>query len=265
VDENTNPLPGAQVEFDCNDLSPSGTSYYHTQTDTNGLFSINGITGKLLAVKVHKEGYYPFLPFGTNFFYAGENENFVPDENNPIVFYLRKRGNGEALLAVKRNYGVPRDGTPVGIDLMAGNAVSGGTGDVVVQCWTEDQGKRAGERYDWHCRLTIPGGGLVPFEEHFPFTAPEDGYAPAAEISMPADRADWRAEADLTFFYRLADARYGRMRFSMVAGGHHFCMIDSFLNPSGSRNLEPMETKPQAPALPAWAPPGTRAVIPQFK
>jgi hypothetical protein len=38
---------------------------------------------------------------------------------------------------------------------------------------------------------------------------------------------------------QVADGRYGRMTFSMIAGGQHFCMIDSVLNPSGSRNLEP--------------------------
>jgi hypothetical protein len=31
------------------------------------------------------------------------------------------------------------------------------------------------------------------------------------------------------------------MIFSMIAGGHHFCMINSVLNPSGSRNLEPAQ------------------------
>ncbi len=36
----------------------------------------------------------------------------------------------------------------------------------------------------------------------------------------------------------MADGRYGRMTFSMIAGGQHFCMIDSFLNPSGARNWE---------------------------
>ncbi len=40
---------------------------------------------------------------------------------------------------------------------------------------------------------------------------------------------------------------------------------EQMLNPSGSRNLEPMEVKPQASALPAWVPPGAKAVIPEFK
>jgi hypothetical protein len=41
--------------------------------------------------------------------------------------------------------------------------------------------------------------------------------------------------------------------------------LEWYLNPNGSRNLEPMEAQPQAPAVPSWAPPGTKAVIPEFK
>jgi hypothetical protein len=116
--------------------------------------------------------------------------------------------------------------------------MKGENGNLVVQCWTHDEGKARGQRYDWHCRVTIPGGGIVTTDEEFAFLAPESGYKTAAEINMPADRPDWKSDVDLKFFYRLADGRYGRMTLSMIAGGQHFCMVDSFLNPSGSRNLE---------------------------
>jgi len=58
VDENTNPVSGAQIDFDANDTSAEGTSFYHTQSDADGLFSIKNIQGKILGVKVNKEGYY---------------------------------------------------------------------------------------------------------------------------------------------------------------------------------------------------------------
>jgi hypothetical protein len=134
---------------------------------------------------------------------------------------------------------IPRDGTPVSFNLATGATSTGETGNFVVSCWTEDQGKRSGEKYDWHCSITLPGGGMVQTEEEFPFLAPEVDYKPAIEINMPADRAGWKSDVDLKFFYRLADGGYGRMTFSMIAGGQHFCMIDSILNPTGSRKLEP--------------------------
>ena len=258
--QRANPVAGAHVDFHCNDLSPSGTSYYQTETDTNGLFWITGIKGKLLGVKVRKEGYYSCLPFGTNFFYSGENENFVPHADAPIVFHLKKKSPGVPLVSLKQNYRVPRDGTPLGVDLTTGKATIGGSGDLVVQCWTEDEGKPSGAKYDWRCRIA-PSGGFVATEEQFPFTAPEQGYIPAAEIEMHADRSDWKSDATLKFYYRLADGQYGRMTFSMIAGGHHFCIIDSLLNPSASRNLEPLRAEPKGPTLP----PGVTEVIPDFK
>jgi hypothetical protein len=89
------------------------------------------------------------------------------------------------------------------------------------------------------CIVTIPGGGLVPEDEEFPFLAPDTGYQPSAEINMPADQNGWQNDVDLNFYYQLADGNYGRMTFSMIAGGQHFFMINSVLNPSGSQNLEP--------------------------
>jgi hypothetical protein len=80
---------------------------------------------------------------------------------------------------------------------------------------------------------------MVPTDEEFPFVAPEDGYTLTNEIAMPTGRTNWTSQVDLKLYFRLADGRYGRMKFSMIAGGQHFCMIDSVLNPSGSRNLEP--------------------------
>jgi hypothetical protein len=240
VDENTNPVAGAQIDFDANDTSAEGTSFYHTQSDANGFFSIKNIQGKILGVKVSKEGYYSYAPaVGLTFWYAGANQNFVPDAGNPVVFRLRKKGVGESLIEIRRNYKIPRDGTPVGIDLATGTATTGGSGNFVVQCWTDDQGKPPGQKYDWRCLVTIPGGGLVLSDEAFPFLAPETGYVSTNQIAMPADQPGWKSDVDVKFYYQLSDGRYGRMKFSMIAGGDHFCMIDSLLNPSGSRNLEP--------------------------
>ena len=238
VDENAIPVPNAQIDFDCNDLSANGTSYYHSQSDADGMFSINNIQGKLLGVKVKKEGYYSYLPLGDNFYYAGENVNFEPDKNKPVVFRLRRKGLAERLILLRRNYKLPRDGTPLAIDLTTGVSTTSSNGSFIVQCWTDDQGKPAGQRYSWRCLLTIPTGGFSLSDERFPFLAPEGGYVATTEIAMPSDRADWKSEVPLSFFYRLGEGLYGRMRFSVIAGGDHFCTVESYLNPSRSRNLE---------------------------
>lgn len=261
IDEKSNAVAGAQISFDWVETpTESGNRRTNTESDAEGLFSLHDQRGPNLGVVVSKEGYYPasggarYGPFG--------NPDFTPAARNPVVFQLRKKGEGASLVAVKRNYGIPRDGTPVAIDLVTGQTTTGENGNLVVRCWTNDQGKQSGEKYDWRCVVTVPGGGVVPTDEEFAFVAPETGYKPTTEINMPADGTNWNSQADLKFFYRLADGRYGKMTFSMIAGGQHFCMIDSVLNPTGSRNLEPMEIKSQGGSTP---PPGVRAVIPEFK
>lgn len=241
VDENTNPVAGAAVNFHWVETpTEDGNRTSATQSDAAGLFSLTGARGPSLSVSVSKEGYYtsrsglPDFKYG---FFA--HQEFSPDAANPVIFKLRKKGTPEPLVAMKRNYRMPRDGTPVAIDVATGEKATGESGNLVVRCWTNDQGKRSGEKYDWRCVVAIPGGGAVATDEEFPFLAPETGYQPTAEINMPADQDGWKDDVDLKFFYRLADGRYGRMTFSMIAGGQHFCMIDSVLNPTGSRNLEP--------------------------
>jgi len=240
VDESRNAVTGASVRFSWTDMTAEdGASTWATNSDTAGLFSLQGKRGRSLTVWVSKDGYFSSGGGQQTFLYANFDAKFNPDPWSPVIFSLRKKGQAEPLVKLKRNYGIPRDGTPFAIDLVSGQAAKGENGNLVVQCWTEDQSKARGQKYDWRCRVTIPGGGIVTTSDEFAFLAPESSYQQTAEITMPADRPDWKSDVDLKFFYRLADGRYGRMTFSMIAGGQHFCMIDSFLNPSGSRNLEP--------------------------
>jgi hypothetical protein len=239
-DENSNAISGADINFECNDLSESGTSPYHTMSDANGFFSITGIQGKLLAVKVNKAGYYPYLPHGNTFYYAGQNQNFVPDRANPIIYYLRRIGVAESLIHFHKSFNVPKDGTPVDVDLATGTLGSSSGTDFKIECWTDDQGKQPGQKYDWKCRVSLMGGGIQAYSEEFPFQAPVADYRENDEIDMvvTADQL-WRNDAQREYFIRTADGRFGRLTFRMIAHGEHFCIVDSYFNPSGSRNLEP--------------------------
>jgi hypothetical protein len=264
VDENSNAVAGANASFHWVEMpTTDGNRSTNTKSDTEGLFSLHGQRGLSLGVSVSKEGYYSSRSDNDTFVYGSIGGGQVsPDPVNPAIFHLRKKGVTAPLVMLKRNYGIPRDGTPFAIDLVTGHSTTGENGNLVVRCWTDDQGKQSGQKYDWRCLITVPGGGIEPTDEEFAFQAPKNGYALTNEISMPADCTNWTSQVDLKFFYRLADGRYGRMTFSIIAGGQHFCMIDSVLNPTGSRNLEPIEIKSQGGSA---LPPGVRAVIPEFK
>lgn len=242
IDDHGQPVQGAQVKFACNDLTVEGTSYYAKVSDDQGMFAITGVRGKVLSAKVSKEGYYTSQRDNNSFTYAGENSNFVPDRNHPIVFHLRKYGQGEPLIGFSKNFKVPKDGTPIFIDLLTHEIVASTETGIKVECRTEKPEKR-GAKFDWQCRVTVPGGGLQPNTDEFGFLAPGDGYAESDEIDMMRSTTNrWQSDVTRHYFIQTGNGLYGRLTFRMLAGGENFCRIESVLNPSGSRNLEPDRT-----------------------
>jgi hypothetical protein len=251
VDEAENPVAGAQVAFSCNDVSLSGTSKYQAVSDGQGLFSITGITGKLLTAYVSKEGYYSSGQDNNSFYYAGQNENFVPDANNPVVFHLRKKGGAEPLIATGFPGGAKivqlrRDGSTVEIDLIKGAIVPIGSGQLKLEFLGDpiEKGKRT---FDWKCRLSVEGGGLIQTDDEFDFKAPEKGYEPTCEIEMLSGDEKWQTETKRKFFIKLPSGKFGRIEFYLLARNGVYT-IQSFINPSGSRNLEYDEKVQPKPA-----------------
>jgi hypothetical protein len=90
VDENENPVEGADVELGWNNLNGSPSKM--TKSDEVGNFSLENEQGKVLVVSVRKVGYYSSKRDRTSFFYAGENENFSPDPGNRFSFIFVKCG-----------------------------------------------------------------------------------------------------------------------------------------------------------------------------
>jgi hypothetical protein len=168
IDENTNPIAGAHVNFRWMETpNDEGSRITNVESDTEGLFSLQDQRGPSLSVSVSKEGYYVSHKDQTGFSYL--HGDFSPVEWEPVIFHLHKIGHGESLVELKRNYRIPRDGTPVSINLTTGATATSESGDFVVQCWTQDAGKRSGEKYDWRCVVSVPGGGAVMNNEEFAF------------------------------------------------------------------------------------------------
>lgn len=245
VDEKTNPIANAEIHFVWTDLSIKGNSDKQTTSDTNGLFTLTKVSGKNLIVQASKEGYDAYNPSGAGFNYAGDNQNFIPNSSAPIVFKLRKKGVADPLIVVRgsmrwgKTFAIPKDGTPTEISLMTGKVVSATQGDLRVECRTNDTDKKPDGKYNWNCRLTVPGGGLVESTNSFDFEAPLEDYQTSESISMSAsDQAGWSSRIEKKYFLKLANGNYARITFAMFTEGDHFFKIESYLNPSSSRNLE---------------------------
>jgi hypothetical protein len=242
VDETGAPVEGSQVSFSCNDVSETGTSYYRTVSGGQGLFSIRNITGKLLTVHVSKDGYYSSKRDNDSYYYAGQNENFRPDANNPVVFHLRKQAKGESLITSSfpgfaHIAQLRGDGTAVELDLLKGAQVSAGSGQLKLEFWRDVSNKNA-RVFDWKLQLYTQGGGLIQTTDEFAFQAPDSGYQPSIVIDMPATNQNWQGEVRSKYYIQLPDGKYGRIDFYLLPYNGVFT-LQSAINPDGSRNLEP--------------------------
>lgn len=136
---------------------------------------------------------------------------------------------------------MPEEGGSTDLDLSTGQVAGPGKGQLRVEVWAHNQGMNPnkGEHYDWRCRLSVSGGGLVQRSGEFEFEAPDVGYVPAVELAQSATGNQWTPSVGKQFFVRLADNRYARINLQIITGGDHFIVLESFINPTpGNRNLE---------------------------
>jgi hypothetical protein len=240
VDESKEPVAGANAHFEWTDLSPNGSSHADRTSDGNGFFSLTGEHGKRMSVTVSKDGYYTYPSERlSSYEYANPADGlFTPDPVNPVVFHLREKGPGAELVHIARSIRVPRDGSPIYVDLFTGNRVVAGQGQLEVRCLTSGE-KDAENRYDWRCSIAVFNGGITEATEEFPFEAPTNGYQSKIELNMLKSEPNWHPSIEGQYFLKLQDGNFARLHFEMISFGDHFCTIDYFLNPNGSRNLEP--------------------------
>jgi hypothetical protein len=244
-DQNGVPVAGADVEAsfaDITDLMGTGRNMRdHIKTDASGGFHTWGL-GLGVVIEVSKEGYYHTNHSDGNFGYsAGTHTDRHSDSKYAAHFVLQKMGHLEPQLKVRKDFLIPKDGTPVEISLATGSVTKDVRDTLQVEAWTYDADipVNSNKPYDWHCRISIPGGGLQPRTGEFAFEAPESGYSADDTISMSASAGEWwRSQVSRKYFVKLASGNYARMEFTMTAGGDHFFTVYSYMNPNGSRNLE---------------------------
>jgi hypothetical protein len=247
-DQDGLPIDAAKVEFGAVDKFWESGSNYQTVSKVDGTFAITGIKGAGLTVGVSKEGYEGIKGRSYQSFGYGmppdSNRKAPPRKDAPAVFVLRKKGNADILFVVRRDVRLPKDGTPIEISLRTGKPVGTGHGDLKIECWTSDQLKDEMGHYDWRARVSVPDGGIVRrIDTENDFTAPETGYASTIEIATTRASIDWKRDHEAHYWVRLRDGTYARMRLRLTTAGDHFATISSYLNPSGSRNLEFDEDK----------------------
>jgi hypothetical protein len=239
VDENLSPVGDAKVHFQWTDLSAHGTSEADSSSDGQGNFSLDGVHGKRLLVRVTKPGYYASNSNAGSFEFANPFEEmyYRPSKTKPVLFYLRKKGEGAQLIKKSIQVVLPGDGSGANVDLATGKISA--SGQLEVHAWKPWPPRPLLPHYDWKVTFAIPDGGLVEAPEQFAFEAPEAGYKPSFELNMLADAgAEWKIEVEKAFYFSYGQPRrYGRLNFR-TDGHSRYVFINYVFNPSGSRNLE---------------------------
>lgn len=237
VDENDRPVEGVTINCIWTDSSQKGTSHATLKTDKNGSFALVEKTGKALQVRIEKEGYYNLRENPISFEYADfyEEDYHIPDPKKPVIFHLRKKGEGASLLYHYSEVSVPWNNSFINFDFLKGKAMP--SDHLQISGIKSTQRDERGH-FDWKVTLTIPDGGFIEHNDEFPFNAPESGYQSSLVFDKKTSQPDWSYTVE-KYYYFVFDQpkRYGRMRL-YVKGNSNVLFIDYFVNPNNSRNLE---------------------------
>jgi hypothetical protein len=245
VDEIGNPIPGATIKLGATDSLTGDGTYYHRMSDEAGFFELHGARGLAVAVWVSKEGYYTMERYrGMNFTYGGvrgKHDPKNPTSDNPAIFVLHKIGKVSRLVHVPlRTIKIPKDGTPVEVDITTGRPVKSGMGQIVfeVKTMNHDIDPNEMEPYEWEASMRVVSGGVVERKAESDFEAPEGGYKDFFRAGMKKGDQPWRKGFENHFFAKLGNGQFARFQVELTTAGDHFITLETFLNPTpGDRNL----------------------------
>ncbi len=258
IDQDEKPVSGVQVRYSYttehgNLLGvPWGKQRSHggqELTDEQGLFQIRGIKGHLLEIdELRKPSYQSTKRAAAIYDYSGSNPKrvFVADRQKPVIFgMVQLERTQDILITAESGKGlrVPGDGTPARWDLRTGNKDPDGE---LILIFKRDPPTltRAGELKSWQLEIGVREGGVALAEANeVIMQAPHNGYLPA--IAYPQKRSD--GSPDAAFYFKTADGKYGRLQLGFYPsdqGASARLFIEAWINPTGSRFLEPSRSSP---------------------
>ncbi len=257
VNQHGDPVEGASVTFSLLDNPDEDNEDPSTRitllSDREGKFSVKGLKGSSLAVRVTKEGYRTLPNLGLEkrassrlIEYGGTSDQGAKfkDPANPTLFILHEIGPTDPMMYMKKRWKLPVNGNPVRIALDSED----GTGPHWIEFrftsgWNQlpMDNEINKKRFDWKLEARIPGGGFLHNDSEYNSEAPEDGYQESIEIEYLATmpQGTWKRSAHRSLFVKFADDSYGRIRFGIDgASDRRPLYMTSWLNlKPGSRNL----------------------------
>lgn len=250
IDQDGNPIPDVKITFSIRymkEVSPIGIidTFNHPSKKTNsdGCFALTGEKGSLLVVKsLEKEGYESSpKAFDGTYWYWHDTNPYQPDPETPTLFRMWKKSGAEKLVKQQTMTRVPYDGTSIIFDLLTGKVAS--NGDMRLMLVRNPRQIVYGQRnYEWTLTVEAVDGGVIETQDEQMYRAPADGYQPKLVIHVPSNMVGWTDRKSVAFYIKSRSGKYyGSVQLDVQVGSDKpttGLAFRSFINPSGSRNLE---------------------------
>ena len=244
IDQNNEPVAGAAIKFVWNDISPKGSSYAETTSDAGGLFSLIDKEGKGVSVSVSKKGYHIGNAASGSFEYAAffEWNYHEPDENSPVIFRLVKKVDAEPLVVGSAFNTLSYEQGTYYYDLQRG-ALSreSPVGDGLKFTITRSQAAQ-GQPFDWTWTVDGVNAMVRATTDEFPQSAPTEAYVSSWKTEQRANAENFRQEGKVRLYVHTSGGRYAVVNLQLSHPNKReigpTLSVKSYLNPSGSRNLE---------------------------
>jgi hypothetical protein len=251
LDQNNQPVVGAQIKIhimyaDITKPNGSGTRELGLQSDNQGDFRVNKLTGYILGVDEIKKGGYvlsnKFFSVRTYSYYNSiPKDQYRYDPDNPVIFRMWRKQGGEKLETREKFYGIKPDGRIYTLNMLQHTKALGELiGDVRVNIKRPEQ-VNSQEKYDWSFSVEGIDGGLIETNDEFLYQAPQSGYQNKYEYRILASSPDWVPEIKKSYYFKSRGGQvYGSMQVEVISKYREGAVFDVkyYANPAGSRNLE---------------------------
>lgn len=254
VDQDGSGVPGVKIagvvtSFDISALKDlSRLEPKHTPidvaSDAAGLFSITGLRGSGLQIVGIKKDGYEADPAAQHWFNYSDHygEVYQPDQANPLVFKMWRKGKGESLATMDKNTSILCDGRTYTLDLLMGQVVDGATnGDLRIQVNATVPTEITVRTYPWSCVIEAEDGGILETTDAFLYRPPQDGYQPSFTSRYDPSTTGWSPTFHKRFYVRSRGGKvFAGVDLQVDAGrlGEGMLIVKSRANPAGSPNLQ---------------------------